>query len=213
MTAFKSEFSLGNGRLKEVAGLQYDDAAGGKLSASVLLALGAAGFSLDGATITGIAQGSAPYTSFNDALATQSYVLEQVAGVTPGIPGDATYIDFAGLTLASYASGNVVAINSTGLVLSDADSEADSNAIGVVVQKIGAGPTGTVRVQVDGQVALSTDLTAFANGDLVWVSPTAGAVGTYAGLASGDYAVQVGIVSDKDNDKIVLQPRVFGQVA
>lgn len=210
MAVYKSEFSLGNGSLKEVSAFQYDDSGAGKLSASVLLNLGA-GFELAAQSFTDVALGTGSYTSFNDVLPTKSYVLEQIAGVTPGIPGDATFVDFVVASSAGYTSGQVVAIAASGEpVAADSSSASNSNAIGVVIAKPNAT---TVRVQVDGQAALSTNLSAFSAGDLLWVATTAGAVTSYAAIPSGEYAVQVGIVSDVANDKIVLQPRVFGQVA
>jgi hypothetical protein len=212
MPTFKSEFSLGNGKLKEVAAFQYDDTGSGALSASVLLKLGAAGFSLDGQTLTDIAVGGAGYLS-NTILPTKGYVDQAVAGVTPGIPGDATYVDFTVASSAGFASGQVVAMGTSELDQADANDAVLSNAVGVVIGQ----PNGTtVRVQVDGQATLyGQDLSAFDKGDLVWVSQaTAGAVASYASLLSNDYATQVGIVSDDANPgKIILQQRVFGQVA
>jgi hypothetical protein len=210
MAVLKSEFSLGNGRLKGVSALQYDDAGSGKLSASVLLSLGSAGFSLDSQTLTNVAIGGAGYLS-NTILPTKGYVDEAVASVTPGIPGDATFIDFTVADSSGYVVGNVVAIATSGdPVAADSSSEVNSNAVGVVISK----PSATVvRVQVDGQVVLSTSLAAFTNGDIVWVASTAGAVTTYASIPSGEYAVQAGIVSDAAANKIVLQPRIFGQTA
>jgi hypothetical protein len=206
MATYKSEFSLGTaGRLKEVAGFQYNDAGSGALSASVLLRLGA-GFDLAGTTLSAVALGTGGYAADNGSLATQGYVDQAVAGVVPGIPGDATYIDFPVASGATFTAGSVVALNGV------REDEATSNVVGVFLSK----PTAILaRVQVDGQVAVSTDLSAFAKGDLVWASPTAGAVGTYAALASGDYATQVGIVSDTSaapNSKIILQQRIFGLV-
>jgi hypothetical protein len=213
--AYKSEFSLGNGRMKEVAGLQYDDTTGGSefLSASVLLKMGA-GFQLDGATLTDVALGGAGYLS-NTIIPTKGYVDEAIAGVTPGIPGDATFKDFSVAETSSFAVGSVVALDTAGLVLADADSEVASNAIGVVLSRSAPSGAGTVRVQLDGEVAVSTSLNTFTKGALVWVSPVAGALVAYTGLSTGDYAVQVGIVSDNaasPDGKIVLQPRIFGLV-
>lgn len=208
MATYKSEFSLGDGRLKTVSAFQYDDVAG-SLSASVLLKLGA-GLRLDSTTLSAVALGTGGYAAENGAIATQGYVDQAVAGVTPGVPGDATYIDFTGLTSSSYLSGQVVAIGSAGLIQADSNSAVNSNAIGVVIAKP---DSSTVRVQTDGQVQVRTDLAAFNNGDLVWVASTAGDVVRYSGIVAGEYAVQVGIISDKTTDKIVLQPRIFGQTS
>jgi hypothetical protein len=214
MAILKSEFSQGSGRLKEVAAFQYDDATGVlSTGASNLLALGAAGFSLSAHTLLHVALGTGAYASFNDVIASQGYVDEAVAGVTPGIPGDATYKDFTVAETSSFAAGSVVAITSSGLALADSSGASSSNAIGVVLSRSVASGAGTVRVQLDGEIILSTDLAAYASGDLVWVATAAGAVTSYTAIPSGEYAVQVGIVSDVASDSIILQPRIFGQTA
>ena len=210
MAILKSEFSLGNGRLKEISGLSYNTSNQVlATSAGVLLAMGSAGFSLDGQTLTDIAIGGVGYLS-NTILTTKGYVDQAVAGVTPGIPGDATFLDIAVPSAATFIAGNLLAFNASGvLALADANVEESSNLIGAFLSK--PTPT-TARVQVDGEVALSTDLAAFTNGDLVWVAATAGAATSYGALLSGEYATQVGIVSNSGLDKVVLQQRIFGQV-
>jgi len=212
MTAFKSEFSGGNGRLKEVAGFAYNDAGSGSLSATLLLDLGSAGFSLNGASaLTSMALGTSSYATSNTVLPTKGYVDQAIAGASQA--GDATYIDFTVASSAGFSVGQVVAIATTGEpVAAIANSATNSNAIGVVISK----PNGTtVRVQVDGRVTTSTNLTGFATGDLTFVSDsTAGSMEAYTGLAANAYAVQVGIVaSAAASGIIVLQPRIFGQVA
>ena len=216
MGILKSEFSLGNGRLREIDALTVTTNSAGvalSLSTNVLLALGSAGFSLSSNTYDAVALGTGAYVSANDVLPTKGYVDEAIAGITPGIPGDATYLDIASTSgfVAGLTSGNLLAFNASGtLALADANDEALSTVIGAF---IGAGASASqARVQVDGEVALSTALAAFTNGDLVWVAETAGAVTSYTALPSGAYATQVGIVSDKANDKVVLQQRIFGQV-
>jgi hypothetical protein len=215
MAILKSEFSQGNGRLQEVGALTYNTSSQVlSTGASALLALGAAGFSISAHTFLGAATATASaYVGLNDKVASQGYVDEAIAGVVPGIPGDATYLDIASTSafVAGLASGDLLAFNASGvLALADANGEESSNLIGAFIGA-GASPS-QARVQVDGEVALSTDLAAFTNGDLVWVAATAGAATSYAALLSGEYATQVGIVSDKANDKVVLQQRIFGQV-
>jgi hypothetical protein len=215
MPIYKSEFSQGNGRLVEVGALTFDTSANVLATASnVEFAFGAAGFSLNGASaLTSMALGTGGFASANDVLPTKGYVDEAIDAIVPGIPGDATYVDIASTSafVAGLTSGNLLAFNSSGvLALADANDEALSTVIGAF---IGAGALASeARVQVDGEVILSTDLNAFTNGDLVWVAATAGAATSYASLLSGEYATQVGIVSDKANDKVVLQQRIFGQV-
>ncbi len=215
MAILKSEFSLGNGRLKEVAGLTYNTSTNVLLtSAGVLLDLGSAGFSISGHTFLGAAiTANASFSAGNIDVASKGYVDAAIDGITPGIPGDATYLDIASTSgfVGGLTSGNLLAFNASGiLALADANGEESSNLIGAF---IGAGTAPNLaRVQVDGEVALSTSLTPFTNGDLVWVAETAGAVTSYAALPAGAYATQVGIVSNDAANKVVLQQRIFGQV-
>jgi hypothetical protein len=199
MAILKSEFSLGNGRLKEVAGLTYDDSTAALATgASSILALGAA------------TTANASFIAGNDKLASKGYVDAAIDAVVPGIPGDATFLDIAVPSAATFTAGNLVAFNASGvLALADANGEASSNLIGAFLEK--PTPT-TARVQVDGEVVLSTDLAAFTNGDLLFVAAAAGAATSYGALLSGEYATQVGIVSKVGDDKVVLQQRIFGQV-
>ena len=219
MATYSSEFSLGNGRLREFDALTVTTNASNiatSLSTNVLLAIGGSGFSLSGNTFDAVALGTGSYISANDYLPTKGYVDEAIAGVTPGIPGDATYVDLASTSafVAGLTSGNLLAYSASGvLALADADDEALSTVIGAFIGQ--GGTAAEARVQVDGEVTLTgQDLTSYTKGALVWVSPTAGAVTSYGALLSGDYATQVGIVSDDANPgKIILQQRVFGQVA
>ena len=215
MPILKSLFNNGAGKTASETAFQFNTSNGVLLTgASNLLALGAAGFSLSGHTFLSPALASASaYIALNDEVASRGYVDQAVAGVTPGIPGDATYIDFAVASAVSFTAGDIMALSPTsGLVLADAnDAEVErSNAIGVFLLKP---TTTTARVQVDGQVEVG-DLSAYDKGDLVWVSATAGELTSYPALPSGAYATQVGIVSDDANPgKILLQPRIFGEVA
>jgi hypothetical protein len=210
-TSYKSEFSRGNGSLIESSALQVS------ISNNVALSLSAAVPFTFGSDIVfannsfnDVALGTGGYVSANDVLPTKGYVDEAIAGITPGIPGDATYVDIAVPSAATFAVGDVLAFNASGvLALADANGEESSNALGVFLSK----PSATAaRVQVDGEVLVSTDLAGFTNGDLLFVAASAGAVTSYASLLSGEYATQVGIVSNKNDDKIILQQRIFGQV-
>ena len=211
MAVFNSEFSAGNGRLREFGALTVTTNASNiasSISANVLLAIGATGFSLDGQTLTDVIGGGAGYLS-NTILPTKGYVDEAVAGVA-----SPTKVTFSVPALSAFSIGNLVAMTSAGVALSQKNNEKASNVFGVVVAPKAASGSGTLTVQLDGEVTVASanDLSAFAKGDLVW-GGASGTVTTYAALTTNDYAVQVGIVSDVANDKLILQPRIFGQVS
>jgi len=67
-------------------------------------------------------------------------------------------------------------------------------------------------VQLDAEIAVSSDLAAFSVGDPVFVGAV-GAVVAYSSLGSGDFATQVGYVSDVAADKIIIQCKTFGELA
>lgn len=214
MAILKSEFSQGNGRLREIDALTYDTSAQVlSIASGINLAIGNGGFSLNGASaITSVAVGTGSYSSLNDVMVTQGYVDEAVAGVVPGIPGDATYNDYAVASAVSFTAGSVMAFSPTsGLVLADANAAEiqRSNVVGVFLSKPNAT---TARVQKDGDVAVATSLAAFSRGDLVWLSDTAGAVTSYTALPSGANATQVGIVASAASNIVSLQARIFGEV-
>ena len=93
------------------------------------------------------------------------------------------------------------------LVLADKDTDAASNAIGVIKSINSL----VVTVQLDAEIVVS-DLSALSLGQAVFVGDL-GAVVPYSGLASGDFATQVGYVSDVAGDKIVIQCKTFGELA
>lgn len=215
MAILKSLFNNGAGKTASETALQYNTATKTlSTAASSLLALGSAGFSLASNTFTGtaLATSVSAYIGLNDNLASQGYVDEQINALTPSIPGDATFIDFPVASgYVALTAGTVVAVGASGPVPADSASDSASNAIGVFLSKPNAT---TARVQVDGEVALATDLAAYANGALVWVdSSGSGTVTSYTAIPSGEYATQVGIVTNYSADKIVLQQRIFGQTA
>jgi hypothetical protein len=211
-TAYKSEFSAGNGKLKEVAGLQFIDDTTDRLSASVLMNFGA-GFELAGTSLTSVALATGAHTSGNSYLPTKGYVDEAIAAIPVPVDGDPTTVTFSVAAVEGFAAGNLVAIGAgaTGLVLADKTSEGDSNLIGAVKTTSGGTGAGTVTVQVDGEIAVAS-LAAYANGDLVFVG-AAGGVSNYASIGGGNHAVQAGIISNKGANKIILQQRIFGLVA
>ena len=223
MASIKSVFSAGAGKVKEIAGLQYNDAAGGSLDVTLpisstaaisgtdltasglvtgaTLNVGAAALAADGFAISTDSAGGG-----DSKLATAGYVDAQMAVIASGVSlQDFTVSSATGLTV-----GNVVALGSSAnapLVLADKDTNAASNAIGVIKAINGL----VVTVQLDAEIAVS-DLSGRAVGDPMFVGD-AGAVVPYSDLVAGDFATQVGYVSDVAADKIVIQCKTFGELA
>jgi hypothetical protein len=223
MASIKSVFSAGAGKVKEIAGLQYNDAAGGSLDVTLpisstaaisgtdltasglvtgdTLNIGAAALAADGFAISTDSAGGG-----DSKLATAGYVDAQMAVIASGVSlQDFTVSSATGLTV-----GNVVALGSGAnapLVLADKDTNAASNAIGVIKAINGL----VVTVQLDAEIAVSS-LAAFSLGEAVFVGDS-GAVAQYSALASGDFATQVGYVSDVAANKIVIVLKTFGELA
>jgi len=223
MASIKSVFSAGAGKVKEIAGLQYNDAAGGSLdvilpissTASISgdslaatngitgaeLNIGAAAVAADGFAISTDAAGEG-----DSKLATAGYVDAQLSVIASGV----SLQDFTVASATGLAAGKVVALGAgtnAPLVLADKDTDAASNAIGVIKSINSL----VVTVQLDAEIAVS-DLAGRAVGDPMFVGD-AGAVVPYSGLGSGDFATQVGYVSDVANDKIVIVLKTFGELA
>lgn len=234
MAAIKSAFSAGAGKVKEVAGLQYNDAAGGSLDVTLPIVSTAAitGTAITGTAVTGtslsagaglatagslnIGSAAAAATSFavaatsagggDTALATAGYVDAQVSVIASGVSLQA----FTVASAAGLAVGNVVCLGAgtnAPLALADKDADLTSNAIGVIKTIVGS----VVTVQLDAEIAVS-DLAGRAVGDPMFVGD-AGAVVPYSGLTAGDFATQVGYVSDVAGDKIVIVLKTFGELA
>jgi hypothetical protein len=223
MASIKSVFSAGAGKVKEIAGLQYNDAAGGSLDVTLPISsnasitgdslaatngitgaelnIGAAALAADGFAISTDAAGGG-----DSKLATAGYVDAQMAVIASGVSLQTfTVADETGL-----AVGNVVALGSgtnAPLLLADKDADLASNAIGVIKTIVGT----AVTVQLDAEIAVS-DLAGRSVGEPMFVGD-AGAVVPYSSLASGDFATQVGYVSDVANDKIVIVLKTFGELA
>jgi hypothetical protein len=216
-------FSSGAGKLKEIAGLQYNDAAGGSLDVTLpisssaaisgtdltasglvtgaTLNVGAAALAADGFAISSDGAGGG-----DSKLATAGYVDAQVSVIASGV----SLQDFTVASASGLAAGKVVALGAgtnAPLVLADKDADLTSNAIGVIKSIADL----VVTVQLDAEIAVS-DLSALALGEAVFVGD-AGAVVAYSALASGDFATQVGYVSDVASDKIVIQCKTFGELA
>lgn len=224
MAQIKSLFNKGLGKVQEVAGLVYNDAAGGSLAISIpisssaaisgtnltasglvtgaTLNIGGAATAADGFVVAASASGGG-----DSKLATAGYVDAQVAVISSGVSLQA----FTVAATTNLAAGQVVCLGSgtnAPLARADKDADATSNAIGVIKSINGL----VVTVQLDAECAVSTDLAAFSVGDPMFVGDD-GALVAYSSLASGDFATQVGYVSDVANDKIVIQIKSFGELA
>ena len=223
MASIKSVFSAGAGKVKEIAGLQYNDAAGGSLDVTLPISstasitgdslaatngitgaelnIGAAALAADGFAISTDAAGGG-----DTKLATAGYVDAQMTVIASGV----SLQDFTVAATTNLAAGQVVCLGSgTNAPLARADKDADltSNAIGVIKSINGL----VVTVQLDAEIAVS-DLSGKSVGDPVFVG-AAGAVVAYGDLGSGDFVTQVGYVSDVANDKIVIVLKSFGELA
>ena len=225
MASIKSVFSSGAGKLKEIAGLQYNDAGSGSLDVTVAISstagITATGLSagaglIDGASLN-IGSAAVAATSFavaataagggDTALATAGYVDAQVSVIASGV----SLQKFTVAATTNLAVGQAVCLGSgTNAPLARADKDADltSNAIGIIQLIDGL----EVTVQLDAEIAVSSDLAAFSVGDPVFVGAV-GAVVAYSALGSGDFATQVGYVSDVAADKIIIQCKTFGELA
>lgn len=224
MASIKSVFSAGQGKVKEIAGLQYNDAAGGSLDVTLpisststisgtdltasglitgnTLNIGAAAVAADGFVVASSGSGGG-----DSKLATAGYVDAQVAVLASGV----SLQDFTVAATTNLAAGQVVCLGSgTNAPLARADKDADltSNAIGVIKSINGL----VVTVQLDAEVVVSTDLAGFSVGDPLFVGDD-GALVAYSSLSAGDFATQVGYVSNVASDKIVIQIKSYGELA
>jgi len=224
MASIKSVFSAGAGKVKEIAGLQYNDAAGGSLDVTLpissdsaisgsdltasglvtgaTLNIGAAALAADGFAFSTDAAGEG-----DSKLATAGYVDAQVSVIASGV----SLRKFTVAATTNLAVGQAVCLGSgTNAPLARADKDADlaSNAIGIIQLIDGL----EVTVQLDAEIAVSSDLAGSSVGDPMFVGAL-GAVVPYSSLGSGDFATQVGYVSDVANDKIVIVLKTFGELA
>ena len=223
MASIKSVFSAGAGKVKEIAGLQYNDAAGGSLDVTLPISstasisgdslaatngitgaelnIGSAAVAADGFAISTDAAGEG-----DSKLATAGYVDAQVSVIASGV----SLQDFTVAATTNLAAGQVVCLgggDNTPLARADKDADLTSNAIGVIKSINGL----VVTVQLDAEIAVS-DLSGSSVGDPMFVGAL-GAVVPYASLSSGDFATQVGYVSDVAGDKIVIVLKTFGELA
>jgi len=224
MAAIKSAFSAGAGKVKEVAGLQLNDGGtqfdvtlpvvstaaitgtaitGSSLSAGAgLIGGGSLNINSAATSVTAFATGTAD----NDQLSTKGYVDDAVSGIASGVSLQA----FTVASVTGLAEGNVVCLGAgtnAPLKLANKDADLDSNAIGVIKTIVGF----VVTVQLDAEIVVS-DLAGRSVGEPMFVGD-AGAVVPYSGLGAGDFATQVGYVSNVADDKIVIVLKTFGELA
>jgi len=225
MAAIKSAFSAGAGKVKEVAGLQLSDGgtqfdvtlpivstaaiSGTDLTASGLvtgdtLNIGAATTAADGFAISSDSAGGG-----DSKLATAGYVDAQVSVIASGV----SLQDFTVSAKTGLVVGKVVALGSgvnAPLVLADKDADLTSNAIGII--KTISGTDNTVTVQLDAEIAVPSLGDLASVGEPAFVGDS-GAVVPYSSLLAGDFATQVGYVSDVAGKKIVIVLKTFGELA
>ena len=220
MPSIKSVFSAGSGKVKEISGLQYNSDAGGSLDVTLPLvstaaitgtALNAGSGLIDGGSLN-IGDAATAVTGFsigaanNDTLTTKGYVDGAVANVSAGV----SLQNFTVASATGLAAGQIVCLGSgtnAPLAIADKDSDLTTNAIGVIKTIVGT----LVTVQLDAEIVVG-DLAAFSLGEAVFVGDS-GAPAQYSALASGDFATQVGYVSDVAADKMVIQIKSFGELA
>lgn len=181
----------------------------------ILIASGASNAAqLDGA---GIHFGRLPsedariiYDSANDWM-------EIYPGISSSVIRGAFIGDGSGLTGVGGADPSVKTFTATGitvgqavalsgsLVVADKSNRIKSNVIGVATAVSGT----SVTVKMFGEVT-TNGASSFAVGSEMYLGSN-GSVVAYASIGSGNYATQVGFISE--DGKIILQPRVFGQLA
>lgn len=107
---------------------------------------------------------------------------------------------------SSVAVGDIVAVGASGLAKCNKSNNLLSNVIGVVASS----GSGVVTVQVCGETEIVTGGN-YSTGSLMYAGSDGNAV-TYDQLVTGDYVTQVGIMSGNGTGKLIIQPRIFGQL-
>ncbi len=174
-----------------------------------------ASFSGNGAAITGLQ--SSQLSDFNSSVDARITNIPNAAlqnssitinGSPISLGGSVTVADTSTMTFtgSGFSVGNIVAMSGA-LVLADYSDSMKSNAIGAVTAVSGT----SVTVRVFGEVTATSASLVSAVGTPMYVGPS-GSVVQYSGITSGKYITQVGYITPSSG-KIVLQPRVFGQLA
>ena len=138
----------------------------------------------------------------NSALQNSSITIN---GSSVSLGGSATIADQSSMTFtgSGFAVGNVVALSGS-LVKADYSDDTSSNAFGVVSAVAGT----TVTVKMFGEATALSASSYSTAGTLLYVG-VSGSVTNYAGIPSGKYITQVGILSP-NSGKLIIQPRIYG---
>jgi len=139
----------------------------------------------------------------NSALQNSSITIN---GSSVSLGGSATIADQSSMTFtgSGFTAGDVVALSGS-LVKADYSDDTKSNAFGVVSAVAGT----TVTVKVFGEATALSASSYSTAGTLLYVG-ISGSVTNYAGIPSGKYITQVGILSP-NSGKLIIQPRIYGQ--
>ena len=209
MATFNFLYSPGSAKVKETTALKFNTDAGGSLdfanipvnfnsgaavNINTAVTLGASATFDAGANVLSNLLDPA---SAQDA-ATKAYVDARVATT------DYTVVSATGLV-----EGKFVALDAANvLVLADKDTDATANVIGVITDVNSL----VITVASIGQYAINDLSSGFTVGQQLFIGDNGDAV-LYSALASGDFATQVGYVSNIASDLATLQIRTFGEIA
>lgn len=220
-------YSFGGGKVKEVSGLLIDPATGEistgakitvtsggiDITGSALLKSGAAitnaDLTMGGRNITGL-----PSTPSGDtAAASKAYVDAQFAAI-----GSNSHVYTMDNTTAGIVVGDIVAMTSGGVLEKAGIGETANGPIGIVTLLAGTTGAQLITVTGDGYAKTKTDISALANGALVYLAADGAVSGSVPAPSSGvtNQIVIAGYVVDKGtgagNGYIHLQLRPFGLV-
>lgn len=149
-------------------------------------------------------------TGSNVTITTDSggrYKIDSIGGSGGSSAGSiltytASYIG-AGQTLTA---GMIVAVSGTSIYSALNSNEYRSNIIGIVTGTVGQ----TFNIAIAGEVSASlSGSTQLSGGSIAYLSDKSGSYHNYDSISATRYIVQVGIVGPTQ-DKIILQPRIFG---
>lgn len=141
----------------------------------------------------------------NSALQNSSITIN---GSAVSLGGSATISDPSILTFtgSGFVVGNAVAMSGS-YVKADYSDSLKSNVVGVVSAVDGT----SVTIKLFGEVTATSASLVSAVGTPMYLGPS-GSVVQYSSIPSGKFATQVGFITP-NSGKIILQPRVFGQLA
>lgn len=102
--------------------------------------------------------------------------------------------------------GDIVSVGLNGLTRCNNNFDLLSNAFGVVYSS----GSGEIQVQTHGEIELR-QVNGIVNTGSVLYAGIAGEASTYDNISSGCYITQIGYISGNGTNKLIIQPRVFGQ--